>query len=442
MDTVTLSRAFFGTTLAFHIIFATLSVGISAMIFLSELIYFKTRDRDYALMAKRWTKTLAILLGVAIPSGTIVGVEIALLWPGFMKIVGQVISVPFQIEIFAFFIEAVAMSIYVYGADRLTPILRLFNVFLVAFGATASAVLITSANAWMNTPAGFEMRPDGTVYNVDVWKAFFNPGFFTSSYHVVVTALMTGSFAIVSVAAYRLLKGNLNDREKGFHRKSLTLSLIVAFIMSVLSTQSGHVAAQVLHRHAPQKLAAAEGLFETQRNAPLVIGGVTDLEERKVKYGFEIPGLLSWLAGGSFETEVKGLNEFPKDTWPPAYVHALFNLMVGVGSLLLLLSGIALFYCWWRRRQQKPLPNSLLKLLIVSGPLSMLGIEIGWIFSCSGRQPWTIYGFQRTTEAATHSESVGWLFVLFILVYLLLSIFLIIVLRYYFRKNPLHKELS
>lgn len=170
MDTVTLARAFFGSSLAFHIIFATLGVGLSLMIFISEILYHWKKDSDYAIMAKRWTKAFAILLGVAIPTGTIVGVQISLLWPGFAKIVGQVISVPFQIEIFAFFLEALFMSIYVYAADKLPPFMRLISLFFVMLGATASAVLITSANTWMNTPAGFSMNPDGSVLTLILGK--------------------------------------------------------------------------------------------------------------------------------------------------------------------------------------------------------------------------------------------------------------------------------
>lgn len=437
MDIVTLSRAFFGTSLAFHIIFASLAVGISLMIFLSELIYFFRKDDDYRLMAKRWTRTLAIVLGVAIPSGTIVGVQLILLWPGFMRIVGQVIAVPFQIELFAFFLEALALSLYVYAADRMTPILRLFNAFLVAVGASASAVLITSVNTWMNTPAGFTMLTNGKITDVNPWKAFFNPSFFTSAWHVVVSALMAGAFAIVSVAAFRLLRKQLNQRERQFHRKSLLFSLSIAFLMSLLTAFSGHSAAQSLHQFSPEKLAAAESLFETQANAPLWIGGVTDPEEKTVKYGVQLPGLLSLLAGGSLDTVVKGLEAFPKETWPPHYVHTLFNLMVGVGMWLLALSGILILYGWIFRQK---LRKWHLWLLVTSGPIAMLGIEFGWIFSCSGRQPWTIYGIQKTAEAATQDGSVGWLFALFVGLYLLLSIILVGVLLTYFRRNPLINE--
>ncbi|MDQ0418715.1 cytochrome d ubiquinol oxidase subunit I [Croceifilum oryzae] len=443
MDTVTLARAFFGTSLAFHIIFATLGIGLSFMVFLAEVLHLWKKDNDYFIMAKRWTKAIAILLGVAIPSGTIVGVQLSLLWPGFMKIVGQVIAVPFKIEIFAFFLEALALSIYVYAADRLRPVTRIFSVFLVAVGATASAVLITSANTWMNTPAGFQMKPDGTITNVDPWKAFFNPTFWSTSYHVVVTALMTGGFAIVSIAAYKWLKQRNDTKESTIHRKALVLSLVVALLFSFLTALSGHTSAQKLHVHNPAKLAAAEGLFETQKYAPLAVGGYVDPATHKVKFGVEVPFLLSWLAAGRFDTEVKGLYDFPQDTWPPFYTHLLFNVMVGLGTLLLMIAAIGL-YMYWRRmiRRGDSYPRWLLWILALTGPLSMLSIEFGWIFSCSGRQPWTIYGIQRTSEAATTAPHLGFLFFMFGAVYLFLAVLVVIVMKSYFRRNPIQKDIE
>ncbi|GGE11715.1 cytochrome ubiquinol oxidase subunit I [Marinithermofilum abyssi] len=440
MDTVTLARAFFGTSLAFHIIFATLGIGLSAMVLVTEWIHYWKKDRDYGIMAKRWTKSMAILLGVAIPSGTIVAVQLALLWPGFMRIVGQVIAVPFQIEIFAFFLEALALSIYVYGAGRLRPLYRVIAVFLVTLGATASAVLITSANTWMNTPAGFKIKPDGTIYDVDPWKAFFNPSFYEAAYHVVVSALMTGAFVIASVAAYRLLKAG-SQAERSIHSKALILSLVVSVSMSFLTALSGHESAQGLHRNTPEKLAAAEGLFQTQRYAPLAIGGYVDYDKKQIIGGIEVPYLLSFLAGDRFDTVVKGLEEYPRWTWPPAYSHTLFNIMVAIGFLLLGLAAMALLVWWWRKRNgQTGWPKWLLYLLLLAGPLSILGIEFGWIFSCSGRQPWTIYHIQTTTEAATKAQYLGALFVAFVLVYLFLGALVCLVLTHYFKRNPIALE--
>lgn len=440
MNSVQLSRAFFGTSLAFHIIFATLGIGLSLMILLFEWMHHVKKDSDYAVMAQRWTKVFAILLGVAIPSGTIVGVQISLLWPGFAKVLGQVIAVPFQIEIFAFFLEALFMSIYVYAADKLSSTLRILSLTLVMLGATISGVLITSANTWMNTPAGFSMKPDGTIYNVNPWEAFFNPSFLTGSLHVVITAFATGAGVVASIAAYKLLKRR-DIRETAYHKKGLHISLLVAFLCGVLMWVSGHASAINLHEHSPEKLAAAEGLFDTQSHAPLAIGGFVDPATHRVKYGVEVPWALSILAGFSPDTVVKGLNEFPQDTWPPFYTHVFFNLMVGAATLTTVIAAIGLLL-WYLPSQRRTLPKWLNWLIVAIGPISMLGIEFGWIFSCSGRQPWVIYGFQRTTEAATRADFVGPLFMLFIVLYFFFAVLTVIVLRTFFRHHPLQTELE
>ncbi|PYZ94989.1 cytochrome ubiquinol oxidase subunit I [Salipaludibacillus keqinensis] len=439
MDSVLLSRMLFGTSMAFHIIFATLGVGVTLMIFFAEILHWIKKDRDYGVMAKRWTKGFAILLGVAIPSGTIVGVMLSLLWPGFMEIVGKVIAVPFQIEIFAFFLEAVFMSIYVYAADRLSNVMRIVSVAFVAFGASSSAFLINIAHSWMNTPRGFDVV-DGAITDIDPWAAVLNPSMAVTSKHVLATAYMTGAFVLVSIAAFRLLRKTSSGQERAYHKKGLMLALVIALLASLYTATNGHSTAGMLHEEMPLKLAAAEGLFETQANAPLAIMGIPDVEAEAVVGGIEIPGMLSWLATGSSDGVVQGLNDFPQDEWPPLFVHTLFNLMVGIGFSLI---GIAVLALGWaivfRRRN---LPTWLLVVLVTTGPLSMLGIEFGWIFSCVGRQPWTIYGFQLTSSAATNSGNVGILFFLFISLYIMLLVMTGLVLRYYFARNPVYKDLQ
>jgi cytochrome d ubiquinol oxidase subunit I len=441
MDNVMLARTIFGSSIAFHIIFATLGVGITLMILLAEIMRIIRKDEDYGTLAKRWTKGVAILLGVAIPSGTIVAVMLSLLWPGFMEIVGQVIALPFQVEIFAFFLEALFLSIYVYAADRLSPTMRIISVFFVALGATASAVLITDAHAWMNTPRGFEMV-DGQITNVQPLAAVFNPSFFVTSLHVVGSAYMTGAFILAAVAAYKLYRGGLSDRELAYHKKGLSLSLAVALIMSVYTANSGHDTAIMLHEHIPVKLAAAEGLFETQPNAPLAIMGTPDPEAGKVVGGIEIPGMLSWLATGSTDGVVRGLYDYPQEEWPPLFVHTLFNVMVGIGSVLLALAGLYWGFWFLGRKKQIPYPKWLLAAIVLSGPLAMIGIETGWIFSCTGRQPWTIYGFQLTSEAATNSGNLGMLFILFVSLYIVLLVITALVMHFYFNRNPVSKDLQ
>ncbi len=437
MNDILMARVLFGTTMGFHVIFATLGVGIPLMILAAELFFHKTKDQEYQIMAKRWTKAFAVLLGVGIPSGTIAGVQLSLLWPGFMEVVGKVIALPFQIEIFAFFLESLFMSIYVYAADRLSPFMRIVSLSLVAVGAAASAILITNVHAFEGTPAGFRME-SGKVVDVDPWAAFFNPGFLVTAEHVVYSAFMTGAFVIASVSAVKLLKKKLTGQEQSLHRKALALSLVIGGIFSIMTAFNGHTSAQELHKYQPEKLAAAEGLFKTQPNAPLTIGGYTDPVSQTVKYGIEIPGLLSFLAANRFDEVVTGLNDFPKNEWPPLFIHTLFNSMVGIGILLIVLSLIG--FIWNFVTRKRSFPRWLLWMFVASGPLSLLSIEFGWIFSCTGRQPWVIYRVMTTAESATKTGNIGMLFVLFAGAYLFLAIVTVLVLRYYFKRHPLHLE--
>ncbi|MGG4488556.1 cytochrome ubiquinol oxidase subunit I [Metabacillus idriensis] len=439
MDDLVLARSLFGTTMGFHIIFASLGVGLPLMILIAELLFQKTKDHDYAVMAKRWTKGQAVLLGVAIPTGTIAGVQLALLWPGFMEVIGRVMALPFQIEIYAFFVEALFMSIYVYAADRISPRMRIVSVSLVLLGAAASAILITNVHAFEGTPAGFRIE-NGEIVDVDPWAAFFNPSFIVTAGHVVVSAFMTGAFVIASISAYKMLRNMKNERLYRFHRKALMMGLVVGGIFSFITALNGHESAQMLHEYQPEKLAAAEGLFETQTYAPLAIGGFTDRETQEVKWGIEIPWALSFLADNSFETEVIGLNDFPEEYWPPLFVHTLFNGMVGIGSLLIFLSLLGFF--WYKLLKRPHFPKWMLVLFVPSGILSMLAIEFGWIFACTGRQPWVIYRLLKTEDVVTASGQIGTLFILFTLVYAILGLAVILVLVYYFKRNPVEKELD
>jgi cytochrome bd ubiquinol oxidase subunit I len=439
MDELVLARSLFGTTMAFHIIFATLGVGIPLMILVAEIMYQRTKDLDYSVMAKRWTKAFAVLLGVGIPTGTIAGVQLSLLWPGFMEVIGRVMALPFQIEIYAFFIEALFMSIYVYAANRIAPWMRIVSLILVAIGGLASAVLITNVHAFEGTPAGFNII-DGEITNVDPWKAFFNPSFFVTAGHVALSAYVVGSFTIASVAAFKMLRTPFGSRVYKFHGKALMICLFVGGIFSFLTAINGHESAQMLHEYQPEKLAAAEGLFETQTHAPLAIGGFTDREEQEVKWGIEIPWALSFLAGNSFDTEVIGLNDFPEEYWPPLFVHTLFNAMVAIGSLLILLALVA--FVWKKLLKKDRYPKWLMWLFVAGGPLSILAIEFGWIFACTGRQPWTIYRILSTEDSVTATGNIAVLFILFVTVYAILAVAVVLVLLYYFKRNPPQKDLD
>ncbi|PAQ14058.1 cytochrome ubiquinol oxidase subunit I [Bacillaceae bacterium SAOS 7] len=432
MDDLFIARSLFGTTMAFHIIFATIGVGLPLMILVAELLYQKTKDLDYVVMAKRWTKTFAVLLGVGIPTGTIAGVQLSLLWPGFMEVIGRVMPLPFQIEIYAFFVEALFMSIYVYAAERIAPWMRIVSLIFVALGALASAVLITNVHAFQGTPAGFRYE-NGQFVDIDPWAAFFNPSFFVTAGHVALSAYVVGAFVVASVAAYKMMKNKRESKVYLFHQKALMISLVVGGIFSFLTAINGHESAQYLHEYQPEKLAAAEGLFETQSHAPLAIGGFTDRETQTVKGAIEIPWLLSFLSGNSFDTVVVGLNDFPEEYWPPLFIHTLFNAMVGIGSLLILVAIVGLL--WKKISKKGHFPKPLLWIFVSCGPLAVIAIECGWIFACTGRQPWVIYRVLQTADSVTSVPNLMILFILFLIVYVILSIAVVSVLRYFFRKN-------
>lgn len=331
------------------------------------------------------------------------------------------------------------MSIYVYAADRLSPVMRIIAVVFVLIGAAASAILITNVHAFEGTPAGFKII-NGKITDVDPWAAFFNPSFFVTAGHVVLSAFMTGAFIVASVAAYKMIRSRKKENVYRFHRKALLLALTIGGIFSLITALNGHESAQMLHEYQPEKLAGAEGLFETRSHAPLAIGGFTDPEEEKVKWAIEIPWALSFLAANSFDTVVKGLNAFPRDEWPPLFIHTLFNAMVGVGMLLILYSIIGVV---WRKVLKKDrFPTWLLLIFMTAGPLSIIGIEFGWIFACTGRQPWVIYHLLKTSDVVTTTGSIGVLFLFFTFVYAVLGAAVVYVLLYYFKKHPVDEDLN
>jgi cytochrome d ubiquinol oxidase subunit I len=281
---------------------------------------------------------------------------------------------------------------------------------------------------------------NGRIVDVDPWAAFFNPSFFVTAGHVALSAYTTGAFIVATVSAYKMLKADGTSRVYRFHQKALFLSLIIGGIFSLLTALNGHESAQYLHKYQPEKLAAAEGLFETQSYAPLTVGGLTDRKTESVKGGIEIPWALSFLSGNRFDTVVKGLHEFPEEEWPPLFIHTLFNGMVGIGSLLILLSFLGLFLKKIMKKEH--FPKWLMWLYVASGPLAILGIEFGWVFACTGRQPWTIYRILSTKDSVTTSTNLGVLFILFALVYAILAFSVLFVLRYYFKKNSVLDDLA
>ena len=351
-EAVFYSRVLTETTLSFHIIYATIGVGIPLMIMIAQWVGIRKNDEHYILLARRWARGFVITVAVGVVTGTAIGLQLSLLWPNFMEFAGHVIALPLFMETFAFFFEAIFLGIYLYTWDRFENQKKhLLLLVPVAVGASFSAVFITMVNAFMNAPQGFDIV-DGQLVNINPIIAMFNPAMPTKVAHVVVTAYMTSAFVLAAIAAFRLLKGSNHI----YHKKALYLTMKLGFVFSIATALIGDFSGKYLAEYQPEKLAAAEWHFETQENAPLVLLGV--LSDGEVKYAIEIPFGLSMLAHNNPKAEVIGLDQFPEDEIPPLYIHYLFNIMVFIGMWMAILS--ALYWIGinrgWRRVIDKMVP--------------------------------------------------------------------------------------
>jgi len=403
MDDLLYARAQMGMSLAFHIIFAAAGIALPLLMVLSDLKARRTGDADYALLSRKLAKGTAILFAVGAVSGTVLSFELGLLWPDFMGTYGEVIGLPFALEGTAFFTEAVFLGIYLYGRERISPGLHLFSGVMVALSGAASAFFVTLVNAFMNHPAGFTPTPGGPV-NVDPLAAMFSPGWQHQTAHTLLACYQASAFAMAGIHAFVLLR----HPGAAFHRKALSVALPLACVSALLQPLVGDLSAKQIAHHQPVKLAAAEGHFETQRGAPLSV------------VGLEIPKGLSIMAFADPDAEVKGLNDFPRDEWPPvAKVHVAFQVMVLTGGAMALLAVVTLFLRW--RRKAWPEDRRVLWGWLLCGPLGVVAMEAGWLVTEWGRQPWIIRGVMRTADAVTPVPNLAAPFWTFTLVYLFLG---------------------
>jgi cytochrome d ubiquinol oxidase subunit I len=415
------ARSQMGTSLAFHIIFALVGIGMPVLMVVAERRWLVTGDEIYYELAQRWAKGTAILFAVGAVSGTVLSFELGLLWPGFMRFAGAIIGMPFSLEGFAFFMEAIFLGIYLYGWDRIAPRAHLFAGVLVAVSGALSGIVVVIANAWMNTPTGFDVVK-GAVTRVDPIAAMLNPAALSQTIHMTLAAYAATGLAVAGIHAFLLLKDSAN----AFHRRALAIALLVGGPAAVLQPFSGDLAARQVARYQPAKLAAMEGVFHTERAAPLVLGGWPDLASGTTRYAVRIPYALSLLAFHDPDAEVKGLDAIPRDEWPNvAAVHWSFQLMVALGTYMAI---VALWAAWtWgrgRREGGRVLAEnrSLLRALAIASPMGFLATEAGWMTTELGRQPWVIYGVMRTKDAVTPMPGLVVPFVLFTLLYCFLGV--------------------
>ncbi len=417
-------------SLGFHILFAVAGMAMPALMVLAEWRYFKTGEPHYKELAHRWAKGTAILFAVGAVSGTVLSFELGLLWPTFMQHAGPLIGMPFSLEGFAFFLEAIAIGIYLYGWERVSPVMHLASGVVVAVSGLCSGVFVVAVNAWMNTPRGFSVASDGTFRDVDISEAFFTPAFPTQASHMAVAAYASVACAVLAIHAHRLLR----HPDSRVHQAAARIALLVLVVAMPLQILTGDFAAKHLAEFQPAKLAAAEALFETERGAPLAIGGLPNETTRELHGAILVPKMLSVLATGDPDGEVKGLGEFPEEDWPPVpVVHVAFQVMVASGFAML---GLALWGGWlaFRRRALEKHPR-FLWAAVLAGPLGLVAVEAGWVVTEVGRQPWIIQGVMRTREAITPMPNLSISLLVSVLVYAFLGLVVVLLIARYVQSS-------
>jgi cytochrome bd ubiquinol oxidase subunit I len=430
MSDLLAARSQMAVSLAFHIVFAVIGIAMPLMMVLAERRWQVTGHAIYLDLAKRWAKGTAILFAVGAVSGTVLSFELGLLWPRFMEFAGPIIGMPFSLEGFAFFTEAIFLGIYLYGWDRISSRAHLWAGVAVAVSGAASGVFVVIANAWMNAPTGFELV-NGQAVNVHPIAAMANPAALSQTLHMTLAAYVATGFAVAGIHAFLLLR----DPANAFHRRALEIALIVGAPAALLQPLSGDLSARHIAVHQPVKLAAAEALFRTQGPAPLTLGGWPDVAARETRFAVEIPYALSLLAFHDPHAVVKGLDLVPEADWPnvPA-VHLAFQVMVAVGTYLAL---VALWTAWlaWRRADLAH-NRWLMRAIALATPLGFVAVEAGWMVTELGRQPWVIYGVLKTRDAVTPMPGLVVPFVTFTLLYCFLGVIVAWLLYRHIIRSP------
>ena len=395
MGDVLAARSQMAVSLGFHILFAVVGIAMPVLMVIAEARWRRTGDAMYLELAKRWAKGTAILFAVGAVSGTVLSFELGLLWPGFMRFAGAIVGMPFSLEGFAFFAEAIFLGVYLYGWQRISPRAHIVAGTLVAVSGAASALFVVIANAWMNSPTGFQLQ-NGAPVDIDPIAAMLTPAAFPEVLHMLLAAYAATGFAVAGIHGCMLLR----DHRNAFHRRALLVALIVGVPAAIVQPISGDVSARYVARWQPPKLAAMEGQFRTESGAPLRIGGIPDVAAQRTRWAIEIPNGLSLLAFHDPHALVRGLDAVPRRDWPPVpIVHVAFQIMVGLGTYLALLGVWVAIEAW--RRRDLPANRWLMRAVAIASPMGFLCIEAGWTVTEVGRQPWVIYGVMRTADSVT-----------------------------------------
>ena len=428
VDPLPWARAQMAFTLACHIILVPLGVSWAFMTLIANYRALRKDDRDALVLAQRWSKYMAVTFAVGAVSGTVLSFEFGLLWPRFMGQWGEAFGVPFAFEGIFFFTEAIFIAIYIFGWRRLKPWTHFWTGVPIVLAGIFGSVSVVAANAWMNAPSGFKLDSKGNVVEVDPISVIFNDSMPLQAAHMLVAAYLVGGFLVASVYAVGMLRGRV-DR---YHRLGFVIAFSVAAIATPVQMAVGDALARWVYNNQPVKFAAIELVPKTSDDVPETLLGRLN-EDGTVSGGIEIPGLASWLSDPSTgkSTVVQGLDSVPADERPTVRqvntVHLAWDVMVGIGTLLFLLS--VWYAVSWVFRRRMPASRWFLRCAACSGVLSVLAMEAGWVVSEVGRQPWIVYKYMKVEDAATGDTGVWITFVVVVVLYAAVGVATILVLR-------------
>lgn len=428
VDVVSGARAQMAFTLGVHIILVPLGVSWAFMTLIANYRAIKKDDADALELAQRWSKYMAVTFAVGAVTGTVLSFEFGLLWPNFMDRYGAAFGIPFAVEGLFFFLEAIFIAIYIYGWKRLKPWHHFWTGIPIVIAGIGGTISVVAANAWMNEPSGFSLDKAGTVVDVSPLDVIFNKAMPLQSLHMLIAAYLVGGFLVASVYAWGMLKG----RRDRYHKLGFTIAFTVAAIATPIQMLVGDQLARWVYNNEPIKFAALELVPQTADDVPeTLLGHLND--DGTVSGGIAIPGLASILSDPSegTSTEIEGLDSFPKDERPTTRevntVHLAWDVMVGLGTLLFLLS--AWYGAVWLFKRRIPEGRWFLRIAAISGALAVLTMEAGWVVTEVGRQPWIVFGEMKVSAAATGNEGVWATFLVIAALYAGVAVTLILILR-------------
>lgn len=441
MDVEVLSRLQFALTIMFHYIYPQLSIGLGLIMVLIEGMYLWTGKIKYRLAAQFWTKVFALTFAMGVATGIVMEFEFGTNWAAYSRYVGDVFGSALAAEgVFAFFLESGFLALLLFGWDRISKGLHFFATVMVCLGAHFSAIWIVVANSWMQTPAGYHIVGEGMGARAEItdfWAMVFNPSSMTRLVHTIIGCWLSGAFLVISIAAFYLLR----RRHRDFALLSLKVGMVLASISVILQGFSGDTSGKVVAEHQPAKLAALEGLFETERGAPLALFGVPNQQEGRLDYAVKIPKLLSFVAFGNADAEVMGLDKVPKEDWPRvAITFNAFHLML-LMWLLMCATCIVGIYLWRKGRLEAT--SWTLRLMVASVFFPQIANQAGWVSAEVGRYPWIVQGHLRISEGlskSVHAEQVLGSIIMFGLLYLMLLFLFLYILNEKIQHGPSKEE--